>query len=157
MAGPAAVKTLALEHCRRVNDGDLAGLLALYAPTVVFEDPVGSGVRTGLAALRAHAGQAIGAGVRELPGTPVGAVGGRHAAVPITGFLPYVPGSPLVAALGPHRPPPDPAATLLRMDYVMVVRAGAGGLLEDMRSYWDPADIVLVDAATAPGGAGRGR
>jgi steroid Delta-isomerase len=147
MAGQTTAKRLAVEHCLRVNAGDLTGLLSLYAPTVRFEDPVGSGVRSGLAALRAHATEAIAAGVREIPGIPVGAVGGREAALPVVGYLPYRPGSPLAAAVPT---PIDTAGRVLRMDYVMVVRADRDGRIEEMRSYWDPADIVLADPAEVP-------
>ena len=153
MADLATAKKRALEHCWRVNAGDVAGLLALYTPGVRFEDPVGSGPQVGHAALRAHAAEAIGAGVREVPGVPVGSVDRRQAALPVTGYLPFRAGSPLLAALGPAGAAADPATSLLRMDYVMVVRVGADGLIEEMRSYWDPADLTVVDRDELPGGA----
>ena len=150
MPDEATIKGLAVAHCLRINDKDVAGLLRLYAPDVRFEDPVGSGVRTGHAALRAHAAQAIAAGVCEIPGEPVGALDGRHAALPVTGLLPYVPGSPLLGALGLAAGDADPAGKVLRVDYVMVIGVGERGLVEEMRSYWGPSSVSLVDRTSVP-------
>jgi steroid delta-isomerase len=143
-----AVKKLALEHCWRINDRDIAGLLELYAPSVQFEDPVGSGPRRGHAELRAHAAQAIAAGVREIPGTAVGTMDARQAALPVTGLLPYVPGSPLLAALGLSDAPADPAGKVLAVDYVMVIAVGDSGLIEQMRSYWGTSDVRVADRSS---------
>lgn len=150
MPDEATIKNLALEHCWRVNARDVAGLLRLYSPDVQFEDPVGSGVRVGHDALRAHATGAVAAGVREIPGTPSAAQDGRQAALPVTGFLPYRPGSPLLASLGVTGSPADPAGTVLRIDYVMVIGVGTDGLIEQMRSYWGPSSVRLVDRASMP-------
>jgi len=145
-----AIKQLALEHCWRINDRDIAGLLALYDPGVEFEDPVGSGPRRGHAELRAHAAQAIAAGVREIPGTAVGTMDARQAALPVTGLLPYVPGRPLLAALGLSGAPADRAGQVLVVDYVMVVAMGDNGLIEQMRSYWGTTDVRLADRSSVP-------
>ncbi len=157
MPDEATIKNLALEHCWRINARDAAGLLKLYAPNIHFEDPVGSGARDGHDALRAHATQAIAAGVREIPGTPVAAQDGRHAAVPVTGVLPYDPRSPLPARLGFSGPPVDPAGKVLKVDYVMVIGVGASGLIEEMRSYWGTSDVTIVDRASVPPEEPRGR
>jgi steroid delta-isomerase len=146
----AAVKKLALEHCWRINDRDIPGLLKLYAPTINFEDPVGSGMRAGHAELRAHAAAAIASGVTEIPGTAVGTMDGAQAALPVTGLLPYVPGSPLLAALRLSGAPADPAGKVLRVDYVMVIKVGTSGLIEQMRSYWGASDVRVVDRSSLP-------
>jgi steroid Delta-isomerase len=140
----AALKELALEHCRRVNARDVDGLLKIYAENVRFEDPVGTGLRVGREAMRAHAMTAIGASVHEEPGRPVAAQDGRHAAVPVTGTMPLVPGSPVVTAFG-LPVPADASGKLIRVDYVMVIRADPHGLIDEMRSYWGRTDIRVVD------------
>jgi steroid delta-isomerase len=144
------IKRLALEHCWRINARDIPGLLRLYAPGVLFEDPVGSGERSGQAELRAHATGAIAAGVQEFPGRPVAAADGRHGAVPVTGVLPYLPGSPLLASLGVRDRPANPAGKVLRVEYVMVIGVGPSGLIEEMRSYWGVSDVTIVDRDAVP-------
>jgi steroid Delta-isomerase len=155
----ATIKDLALEHCWRVNARDVKGLLTLYAPDVTFEDPVGSGVRKGHEALRAHAAGAIAMGVQEIPGTPVAAQDGRHAAVPVTGVLPYIPGSPLLANLGISGSGARAGGTdkMLKVDYVMVIGVGASGLIEEMHSYWGTSDVTIVDRASVSWDKPRGR
>ena len=157
MSDEAAVKKLALEHCWRINDRDIEGLLELYSPSVHFEDPVGSGPRRGHAELRAHAAQAIAGGVTEIPGTPIGAMDARHAALPVTGVLPYVPGSPLLAALGLSGVPADPAGKVLIVNYVMVIAVGDSGRIELMRSYWGTSDVHVADRSAIPPEGRHGR
>jgi steroid delta-isomerase len=141
------IKRLALEHCWRVNARDVPGLLRIYSPDVIFEDPVGSGERTGHAALRVHATGAIAAGVQEYPGRPVVAADGRHGAVPVTGVLPCVPGSALLANLAVTN---APAGKVLKVEYVMVIGVGESGLIEEMRSYWGQSDVTIVDRDAVP-------
>jgi hypothetical protein len=43
-----------VEHCRRLDAGDVNGLLDLYADEVSFEDPVGSTRRRCRDTLRTH-------------------------------------------------------------------------------------------------------
>lgn len=145
MPDEATCKALALEHCWRVNAGDVEGLLKLYAPAVRFEDPVGSGERIGHGALRSHAGGAIAAGVYEAPGEPVAAPDGRHAAVPVTATMNFLPNGPLMVRFGLLDAPADPATARMEFSYVMVIAVGAGGLIEDMRAYWGRDDVRFVD------------
>ncbi|GAA2655533.1 nuclear transport factor 2 family protein [Paractinoplanes durhamensis] len=150
MPDEATVKALALEHCRRINARDLDGLLRLYSPDVRFEDPVGSGVRQGHEAMRAHATGAIATGVRELPGDPVATLDGRHAAVPVVGVLPYIRGNPLTTALGLPEAPAGDHGKVLRIDYVMVIAVGADGLIDEMQSYWGTDEITVADRFDVP-------
>lgn len=142
-------KHLALEHCRRVNDGDLDGLLALYDRDVRFEDPVGSGWQSGHAAFRAHAGAAISSGVVEDAGEPVGSQDGRHASVQVTATMRYLPNGPQLARYGVVDPPADPESARMRVRYVMVIAVGESGLIEEMRAFWGRSDIGVLPAGTS--------
>jgi steroid Delta-isomerase len=149
--GEARRKALAVEHCERINAGDVEGLLKLYSPRVRFEDPVGSWKRNGLEALRAHASIAVGNGVHEATGLVVAAQDGRHAAVEVRATMDYLPSGPLLARHGFMKtdPPADPAATKVAIEYVMVIGVGPDGLIDEMRAYWGATDVTLVPAAAA--------
>ncbi|HZN18589.1 MAG TPA: nuclear transport factor 2 family protein [Micromonosporaceae bacterium] len=155
MPDEATCKALALEHCRRVNAGDVERLLELYAPAVRFEDPVGSVERVGHGALRSYIGGVIAAGVQEAPEVPVAAPDGRHAAVPVTVTMSYLPNGPLLARFGLLPAPPDPRTARLRFSCVMVIGVGPGGLIDEMRTYWGPSDVRFLglEAAAAAGDA----
>jgi len=139
-------KHLAAEHCRRINAADLEGLLALYSPAVTYEDPVGTGPRHGIDALRAHAGAAIDCHAFEDFGTPVAAQDGTGAAVPVVTTMNYLPWGPTLVRLGHIPPPPrqDTSALHIRFSYVMTVKIGADGLINDMRGYWGTTDVVYL-------------
>lgn len=143
---------LAVEHCERINAGDVAGLLRLYSPGVRFEDPVGAWVRDGLEALRAHATMAVGGKVHEAVGMAVAAQDGRSAAVEVSATMDYLPSGQLLARhkLMDLDPPADPAGTRLGIRYVMFVRVGDDGLVDDMRAYWGASDVFYAPAG-APG------
>jgi len=139
-------KSLALEHCRRVNDGDLDGLLELYEENVRFEDPVGSGWQAGHAAFRAHAGAAISSGVFEEAAEPVGSQDGRHASVQVTATMRYLPNGPQLARYGVVDPPADPESARMQVRYVMVIAVAESGLIEEMRAFWGRSDICVLPA-----------
>lgn len=141
MPDEATLKELALEHCRRLNAADVEGLLTLYALNVRFEDPVGAGERIGHGALRSHLGGAIAAGVHDAPGEPVAAPDGRHAAVPVTATMRFLPNGPVMVRYGLLPPPADPATARLEFRCVLVIGVGRDGLIEDMRTYWGPTDV----------------
>lgn len=145
MPDEATCKALALEHCRRVNAGDVERLLELYAPAVRFEDPVGSGERIGHGALRSHLRGAIAAGAYDAPEVPVAAPDGRHAAVPITVTMSYLPNGPLLVRFGLLQAPRDPRTARMRLSCVMVIGVGADGLIDDMRTYWGRSDVAFLD------------
>lgn len=141
-------KHLVVEHCRRVNAADLAGLLALYAPDVRFEDPVGSGWRTGIDALRAHAGAAIQSRAYEDFGEPVAAQDGLSAAVPVVTTMDYLPWGPNLVQLGFI---PAPARVVpglrIRFDYVMAIKVGPQESIIEMQGFWGRSDVVFLDPA----------
>ncbi|MFE9429330.1 nuclear transport factor 2 family protein [Kitasatospora sp. NPDC006697] len=144
MVDEARRKELAVEHCRRVNEGDLDGLLKLYDEAVRFEDPVGSGWRVGHAAFRAHAGAAIAGQVYEEYGEPVACQDGLHAAVPVTATMNYLPNGPFLAQYGVVEPPADPRRARMRVRYVMFVKVGPSGLIEEMRAFWGRSDVSVL-------------
>ncbi|MCX5381010.1 nuclear transport factor 2 family protein [Streptomyces sp. NBC_00091] len=147
MLDEAALKDLILEHTRRVNAGDVEGLLKLYSPDVRFEDPVGAGVQQGHAALRAHATGAVASNAVEVPGPPVAAQDGRHAAVPVAATMDYLPLGPILTQHGVLPVPADPSRQRMLFRFLMVIRAGDDGLIEDMKAYWGASDVSLADAA----------
>lgn len=141
MPDEATLKALALEHCRRVNAADVEGLLELYALNVRFEDPVGAGERIGHGALRSHIAGAVAAGVQDEPGAPVAAPDGRHAAVPVTARMSFLPNGPVLVRHGLLTPPAEPRTARMEFRCVLVIGVGADGLIEDMRAYWGPTDV----------------
>ncbi|MGW5638571.1 nuclear transport factor 2 family protein [Streptomyces sp. NPDC003832] len=80
-------KAVALEYCRLLNAGDLEGVLALFAPDVRFEDPVGTRALVGREALRRHLGAAVAAGIEETPGALTAALDGESVTLSVTGTM----------------------------------------------------------------------
>jgi steroid delta-isomerase len=142
-------KELALEYCRRMNAGDLDGVLRLFAQDIRFEDPVGSPPVVGRAALRAHLAAAIAARVSEVPGTPVAARDGRQVAVPVVATLDYLPLGATLAAAGLVTPPTDPGAARLRFSLLSLLTAGPDRLLHEVRVFWGRTDVTVVPGAAA--------
>jgi steroid delta-isomerase len=144
-----ARKQLALEYVRRLNAGDVDGVLALFAEDVRFTDPVGVPPVVGRRALRTHLASAVAAHVHEVPGTPVAARDGRHVALPVTATLDYLPLGPALAAAGML----DPTASVpraggtdarLRFHLISVMGVGPGGLLDEVRVFWGRTDTMIL-------------
>lgn len=147
MPDESALKGLILEHCWRVNAGDVEGLLGLYSPHVRFEDPVGAGAQTGHDALRAHAMGAVQSRTVEVPGIAVVGQDGQHAAVPVTATMDYLPLGPVLTRYGVLPTPQNPVGQRMRFRFVMLIRAGSHGLIEEMRAYWGHTDVTLCESA----------
>ncbi|GKQ37967.1 nuclear transport factor 2 family protein [Streptomyces sp. A012304] len=121
-------KALALEYCRRMNAGDADKVLELFAPDVVFEDPVGSGEQVGLEALRAHITRAlVDDRARERPGTPVAAHDGETVVLPATVEL---------------RPRSYPKR--IEISIIGIVRVGEDGLVRELRALWGDTDMKVL-------------
>ncbi len=137
-------KKLALEHCRLMSEGDLDGLLALYAPEATFEDPVGSGPQTGREALRAHLESAMTANVKEVAEDPVAGQDGLHVITPVSSVMDYRPRGPLYVERGwlPAAQGPEPSG--LRRHHMLLLRVGESGLIEDMQAFWGRGDIETI-------------
>jgi steroid Delta-isomerase len=137
-------KDLALEYCARINDGDIDGLLSLFADDVRFEDPVGGSPVIGRKALRNHFTAAIAAGIDEQPGRPVAAQDGEHVAIPVEASMNYLPFGRQLAAAGLVDPPSDPAAARLHFSLVSVIRIGGDRLINNVKVYWGRTDVSVV-------------
>jgi steroid Delta-isomerase len=138
-------KKLILEHSRRMNAADIDGLLELYADEVSFEDPVGSDRKTGRTALRAHFEELLEANISEVPGDPVAGQDGAHVLVPVTATMDYLPRGPVFADRGWLTAPSAPEKQRITWDYVLMMRAGAGGLIQELRMFWGRSDIGITD------------
>jgi steroid delta-isomerase len=141
----ATRKALAIAHCERINAGDVEGLLALYSPAVRFEDPVGAGARVGHGALRSHIGGAVAAGVHDACGEPVAAPDGRHAAVPVTSTMNFLPNGPLMVRHGILTAPEEPEKARMEFTCMLVIEVGESGLIEEMRAYWGRSDVRFLE------------
>lgn len=138
------LKALALEHCRRVNAGDVDAILELYGHDVAFADPVGWDRRTGRDALRAHFEEAVAAGLREVPGEPVAGQDGAHTLIPITGVMDYLPRGPVFAERGWLVPPADPAGKRLRRSSMLLLRVDETGLIREAQAFWGKSDLEVI-------------
>ncbi|SBT95526.1 steroid delta-isomerase [Streptomyces sp. DI166] len=121
-------KEVALEYCRLMNAGDLDGVLALFAPDVRFEDPVGTEVLVGREALRGHLGAAIDAGIEEVPGALTAALDGTSVTLQVSGTM-GVPGAGRVA-----------------FRLVSLMRVNGEGLIFEVRIIAGQSDVTPVSA-----------
>ncbi|MFC4907550.1 nuclear transport factor 2 family protein [Actinomadura gamaensis] len=144
LTGERDRKELALEHCRRMNAGDVDALLELYGEDVAFADPVGWEERSGAAALRAHYEEAFAAGLRVVPGEPVAAQDGAHAFIPLTCETDYVPFGPRYAERGWLVPPDDPSGKRIRRTCMLLLRVDGTGLIREARTFWGRSDLEVV-------------
>jgi len=138
-------KELALDHCRRVNSGDVDAILELYSDDAAFADPVGWDRRTGRDALRAHFEKAVAAGLREVPGEPVAGQDGEHTLIPIAAVMDYLPLGPVFAEQGWLVPPADPAGKRLRLTYMRLLRVDETGLIREAQAFWGKSDLEIID------------
>jgi steroid delta-isomerase len=146
MVDESTRKELALEYCRRMNAGDLDGVLRLFGADIRYEDPVGSPPVVGHAALRTHLAAAIAARVSEAPGTPVAARDGCQVAIPVVATLDYLPLGATLAAAGLVTPPADPGAARLRFSLLSLISVGPDRLLHEIRVFWGRTDLSVVPA-----------
>ncbi|MGO4429649.1 nuclear transport factor 2 family protein, partial [Streptomyces sp. MCAF7] len=133
---------------RMINEGDVEGLLKLYAEDCSFEDPVGNGKQYGLEALSQRAAAAIFSGAYEDAATPVASKDGRWAAVPMVSTFNYLPlAGPAMAQTGllPPEPPEDPENKMIRVNIVMIVRVNDEGLADQMQAFYGRDDAAVVD------------
>jgi steroid Delta-isomerase len=137
-------KELALEHCRRVNAGDVDAILELYADDVVFADPVGWDRHTGRDALRAHFEEAIAAGLQEVPSDPTAGQDGAHTFISITAVMDYLPLGPVFAERGWLVPPADPTGKRIRRRSMLLLQVDETGLIREAQSFWGKSDIEVI-------------
>nr|MDT0663504.1 nuclear transport factor 2 family protein [Micromonospora sp. DSM 115978] len=137
-------KKLALEHCRRVNAGDVDAIMELYGTDVTFADPVGWETRTGRADLREHFQEYVAAGIREVPGEPVAGQDGKHALLPITAVIEYLPRGPLFAKRGWLVPPTVSDGARIRWNYMLMLRVDDSGLIRELQAFWGKSDLEVI-------------
>lgn len=150
MTDEARAKWLLLEHCRMINDGNVEGLLQLYAEDCRFEDPVGNGVQHGLHALSQRAAAAVFSGAFEDAAMPVASKDGQWAAVPMISTFNYLPlAGPAMAESGllPATPPDDPADKMIRVNMVMTIHVNEAGLVDRMMALYGSSDVTVIDKA----------
>jgi steroid delta-isomerase len=103
-------------YSEMVSKGDVDGIVALYAEDATIEDPIGSELRRGSAAIRAFYEASAGAITMKRSG-PV-RVAGHEAA------------TPLVVLMGPEGP--DRKA----LDVISTMTFDESGKITSMRAYW---------------------
>lgn len=117
-------KRIALTYCRRVSEGEVEALVALFAPEATVEDPVGGGPVTGHAELREFYGDTIERFGSEIePGTARAGQDGTSVALPIT----------VRAQLDGQ------ARQIAAVDVFEIDEAGK---IARMRSYWGTSDVT---------------
>jgi steroid Delta-isomerase len=137
-------KQLAFEHCRLMNAGDVDGLLGLYADEVVFEDPVGGDRQRGRDALRTHFTQAVAAHIHEAPGEPVAGQDDVHVLIPVTAIMDYLPKGPDFVQRGWLNAPNDATGKRLKRDYMLMLRTGDDGRIEELKVFWGRSDLEVI-------------
>lgn len=134
-------KQRALEHSRRVNSRDLDGLIELYAPDAIVEDPVGLPPITGHVALRSHYEPLLAAHVRETAAEPVAGQDGIHVLLQVNSVMDYLPLGPLYAEKAWLNAPDDPRTARTERTSMLVMRMDRFGLIKHLKSYWGTSDL----------------
>jgi steroid delta-isomerase len=114
-------------YVRRINHGDLAGLLELFEPEAIIEDPVGSTPKTG-EAIRAWFTDTVSYGTRIMPVAPIR---GSHANA-----------AALVFEVTFN--PPGQATMLIRS--LDVCTFSSRGRILTLKAYWGPEDMQTLRA-----------
>lgn len=130
MPDEASRKRMALEYARRINAGDIDGVLDLFADDVVFEDPVGRPPMMGKDDLRRHLELAVECGTHETPGPPVTSMDDRFVVTPTTVTV--------------RRPRP------MTFSIVGIVELGEDGLGHRVRAFWGVTDVTMDDVPAEP-------
>jgi steroid delta-isomerase len=131
MPDEATRKNMAVEYARRINEGDVDGVMELFADDIVFEDPVGTPPIIGKKDLRRRIEWSIKCRVHEEPGRGVTSMDDRWVVVPstITVFIP----------------------TRLTFHIIGVMEVGDDGLSHHVQAYWGVTDTHVGDGPQATG------
>lgn len=117
-----AMKDALQAYVDRINAGDTAGVLALFAPDATIEDPVGTAVKRG-AEIAAWFADTVAFSTRITPVAPIRGSHGREAALVFD--VEFTP----------------PGGERLRIRSVDVCAFDAGGRIVSLRAFWGPDDI----------------
>jgi steroid delta-isomerase len=119
-------KEIVAEYFRKVNEGDVEGILALLTEDATIEDPVGKEVRQGRAAQREYFNSNIAAEVTIEPGHLSAGQDGKSVAVPLAATMTNI---------------LDPNKTRVNINAVDVFTLTPEGLIDSMRVFWGMTDI----------------
>lgn len=123
-AMPDHIRSVFQTYARLMTAGDLDGIVALYAPDAVVEDPVGTVPQRGHEAIRkwyASSFAGVGGGIQmELEGAV--RVAGSH-------------GAAALRASTPHSKQP------IAIETVDVMHFNADGMITLMSAYWGPTNL----------------
>lgn len=122
MRRQAVMKAALQAYIDRTNSGDAAGLVALFAPNAVIEDPVGSPPKTG-AEIPAWFADSVAFDARLTLSAPIR---GSHA-------------NEAAMAFEVEFTPPD--SPRLKIRSVDVCTFDEQGLITSLKAYWGPDDI----------------
>ncbi|MDT0343460.1 SDR family NAD(P)-dependent oxidoreductase [Streptomyces sp. DSM 44938] len=123
-------KEIALEYFRRLNAGDVPGLLDLFTEDAVLEDPIGHGERKGREALREFYGvNTTMARLQDAVGTPIAAQDGHSVAVPVVATLNNI-------------AEPGKALERVSINALVMFRITTDGLIEEVRGFWGLTDFL---------------
>lgn len=118
----ATMKAALQAYVDLTNAGDAEGLVALFAPGAVIEDPIGSPPKSGAEIARWFA-DTVAFGARIFPVAPIrGSHANEAALVFAVEFTP-------------------PGGQRLRIHSVDVCTFDAAGLITSLRAYWGPDDV----------------
>ena len=115
MADPNHIRQVYDRYPELVTKGDVDGIVDLYADDATIEDPIGSEIRAGRAAVRAF--YEASAGTITMKRTGPVRVAGREAA------------TPLVVLMGPE-------GQQQALDIISVMTFDDSGKIQSMRAYW---------------------
>lgn len=125
--GEAAMKAALQAYCDRINAGDAEGVLALFAPGAVIEDPIGIPPKTGADLPRWFA-DTVAFGTRI---TPVAPPRGSHGNEALLVFdVEFTP----------------PGGERLRIRSADACTFDAAGRITALRAYWGPDDLAPATA-----------
>ena len=112
-------------YVARINSGDRDGILALFAPDAMIEDPVGSPVKTG-EAIAAWFDDTVAFGTQIRPVAPIR---GSHATAAALMFDVT------------FQPPGGPAMLIRSLD---VCTFDQEGRITSLKAYWGPEDMEIL-------------
>jgi ketosteroid isomerase-like protein len=115
------------EYFRRLNQGDLEGILEMLSPDIRMEDPVGGAPYLGLDQVRRYAENTISSRVHVSAGTMVAAQDGVHVAVPITVRM-DLPGSD---------------GNQMSIGAVDILEVNGDGKIEKIQVFWGMTDVQV--------------
>ncbi|MEW2079967.1 SDR family NAD(P)-dependent oxidoreductase [Streptomyces sp. NPDC013433] len=122
-------KKIITEYYRRLNAGDVDGVVSMFAPDGYIEDPLGAPVTRGHEALRHFYDVTIRqADIKDTVHSVVGAHDERHVAASVTADLVNM---------------EDPDRKRVTVDAVMTFRIGDDGLIEEARTFWGTTDVSM--------------